>query len=180
MRLVSVTRCFYEITFKSRQSGGVQKEIRLFSEVSFSSISPGESRGEADCLRLSSRNLTVYASRSFRQENPEDANVLAFWMANASELLHFFKKDDQISPYCAASLDVLAGVVQLAFRSLVSVLQADLDTCMAAFLDEANPDDDNDEEMGEFIGREFLGRDASVGKAGLPWASGFSELWRRL
>ena len=44
-----------------------------------------------------------------------DANSLAFWMANASEYLHFLKQDRHVSAYSRDAQDILAESVQSAF-----------------------------------------------------------------
>ncbi|XP_057678192.1 afadin isoform X4 [Corythoichthys intestinalis] len=77
------------------------------------------------------------------QESPEEdqkqkniAGALAFWMANASELLNFIKQDRDLSRVTLDAQDVLAHLVQMAFKYLVHCLQADLNNYMAAFLDD--------------------------------------------
>ena len=60
--------------------------------------------------------FTDRITRSARQARRSDANTLAFWMANASEYLHFLKQDRHISPYSVLAQDILAESVQAAFR----------------------------------------------------------------
>ena len=48
---------------------------------------------------------------------------LAFWMANASELLHFLKADHDTAAYSKDGQQILAQSVQLAFRHLVHCIQ---------------------------------------------------------
>ena len=55
-------------------------------------------------------------SMFFLQENQGNAGALSFWMANASELLHFYKQDGDISRFSLDAQDVLAEAVQVAFR----------------------------------------------------------------
>ena len=76
------------------------------------------------------------------QEHHNDPTALAFWMANASEILHFFKQDGAVQPHSAASQELLAEAVQMAFHHLVRCLQADLQRVMPAFLDPADAADD--------------------------------------
>ena len=76
------------------------------------------------------------------QERNTDANYLAFWMANASELLHFLKSDRQIGAFSLDAQDVLADVVQLAFRHLVTTIQAELANLIGIFLLERDEDDE--------------------------------------
>jgi afadin len=87
----------------------------------------------------------------FFQEEHDNANALAFWMANTSELLHFFKQDRNIGPYSIDSQDVLAEAVQVAFRELVMCLQNDLRQTMPAFLDDSDEDADEDWMMGTLV-----------------------------
>ena len=44
------------------------------------------------------------------------AGALAFWMANASELLNFVKQDRDLSRITLDAQDVLAHLVQMAFK----------------------------------------------------------------
>uniref|UniRef100_A0AAQ4RDQ6 Afadin, adherens junction formation factor a n=1 Tax=Gasterosteus aculeatus aculeatus TaxID=481459 RepID=A0AAQ4RDQ6_GASAC len=64
------------------------------------------------------------------------AGALAFWMANASELLNFVKQDRDLSRVTLDAQDVLAHLVQMAFKYLVHCLQADLNNYMPAFVDD--------------------------------------------
>uniref|UniRef100_A0A669F0W2 Afadin n=1 Tax=Oreochromis niloticus TaxID=8128 RepID=A0A669F0W2_ORENI len=64
------------------------------------------------------------------------AGALAFWMANASELLNFIKQDRDLSRITLDAQDILAHLVQMAFKYLVHCLQADLNNYMPAFLDD--------------------------------------------
>ncbi|XP_055943711.1 afadin-like isoform X2 [Argiope bruennichi] len=78
------------------------------------------------------------------QDRYRDASALAFWLANTSELLHFLKQDRHLSAYTLDAQDLLAESVQLAFRSLVTCLQVELQDAMPAFLEDR--DDINEEE----------------------------------
>uniref|UniRef100_A0A671NHZ7 Afadin n=1 Tax=Sinocyclocheilus anshuiensis TaxID=1608454 RepID=A0A671NHZ7_9TELE len=69
------------------------------------------------------------------------AGALAFWMANASELLNFIKQDKDLSRITLDAQDVLAHLVQMAFKYLVHCLQSDLNNYMPAFLED--PDEQN-------------------------------------
>lgn len=66
-------------------------------------------------------------------------------MANASEVLHFFKQDRDIHPFSQDSQEMLAEAVQMAFHHLVHCLQYDLQRTLHAFIDE----NDDDDEIGE-------------------------------
>lgn len=76
------------------------------------------------------------------QERNSDANLLAFWMANASELLHFLKSDRQIGAFSLDAQDVLAEVVQLAFRHLVTCIQAEIANLVGLFMHDKDEEDE--------------------------------------
>ena len=71
------------------------------------------------------------------EEHGRDAAVLAFWMANASELLHFLKSDRHITSFSHQAQDMLAEAVHLAFKQLVVCLQSDLEMTMPALMSPA-------------------------------------------
>lgn len=50
------------------------------------------------------------------QKQKNIAGALAFWMANASELLNFIKQDRDLSRITLDAQDVLAHLVQMAFK----------------------------------------------------------------
>ncbi|XP_047657596.1 afadin isoform X8 [Tachysurus fulvidraco] len=75
------------------------------------------------------------------QKQKNIAGALAFWMANASELLNFIKQDKDLSRVTLDAQDVLAHLVQMAFKYLVHCLQSDLNNYMPAFLDD--PEEQN-------------------------------------
>lgn len=50
------------------------------------------------------------------QKQKNIAGALAFWMANASELLNFIKQDRDLSQITLDAQDVLAHLVQMAFK----------------------------------------------------------------
>ncbi|XP_036981997.2 afadin isoform X2 [Artibeus jamaicensis] len=70
------------------------------------------------------------------QKQKNIAGALAFWMANASELLNFIKQDRDLSRLTLDAQDVLAHLVQMAFKYLVHCLQSELNNYMPAFLDD--------------------------------------------
>ncbi|XP_067947814.1 afadin-like isoform X2 [Watersipora subatra] len=76
----------------------------------------------------------VHRYRSSPQE-------LAFWMANMSELLHFFKMDKELQKHTQPAQDVLADTVQDAFKDLVYIMQGDLYQSMPAFLSDNDNSD---------------------------------------
>ena len=72
------------------------------------------------------------------------ASYLALWMANASELLHFMKRDRDLGALTSAAQDLLAEAVQDAFGHFVACMEAELEHSMRAFLDPSR-DDLNDD-----------------------------------
>lgn len=52
----------------------------------------------------------------YLQKQKNIAGALAFWMANASELLNFIKQDRDLSRITLDAQDVLAHLVQMAFK----------------------------------------------------------------
>ncbi|KAM7395993.1 hypothetical protein PAMA_007328 [Pampus argenteus] len=81
-------------------------------------------------------NKMVSMMEGVIQKQKNIAGALAFWMANASELLNFIKQDRDLSRVTLDAQDLLAHLVQMAFKYLVHCLQADLNNYMAAFLDD--------------------------------------------
>lgn len=83
------------------------------------------------------------------QEHHNNPTALAFWMANASEVLHFFKQDADIQVYSSDSQELLAEAVQMAFHHLVRCLQGDLQRVMPAFLNPSSVVDDENAPPGK-------------------------------
>ncbi|XP_069035409.1 afadin isoform X18 [Lepisosteus oculatus] len=86
-------------------------------------------------------NKMVSMMEGVIQKQKNIAGALAFWMANASELLNFIKQDKDLSRITLDAQDVLAHLVQMAFKYLVHCLQSDLSNYMPAFLDD--PEEQN-------------------------------------
>lgn len=68
---------------------------------------------------LCSVSLGVAATATL-QKQKNIAGALAFWMANASELLNFIKQDRDLSRVTLDAQDILAHLVQMAFKSVFS------------------------------------------------------------
>lgn len=60
--------------------------------------------------------LMFTALFQYLQKQKNIAGALAFWMANASELLNFIKQDRDLSRITLDAQDVLAHLVQMAFK----------------------------------------------------------------
>lgn len=70
------------------------------------------------------------------QDQYLDPKQLSFWMANASEFLHFLKSDRHISAFSVQAQEVLAESVQLAFRNLAQCFRVELSQTLNQFLSE--------------------------------------------
>ncbi|XP_020826042.1 afadin isoform X16 [Phascolarctos cinereus] len=81
-------------------------------------------------------NKMVSMMEGVIQKQKNIAGALAFWMANASELLNFIKQDRDLSRITLDAQDILAHLVQMAFKYLVHCLQSELNNYMPAFLDD--------------------------------------------
>ncbi|XP_058880194.1 afadin-like isoform X4 [Acipenser ruthenus] len=81
-------------------------------------------------------NKMVSTMEGVIQKQKNIAGALAFWMANSSELLNFIKQDKDLSRVTLDAQDVLAHLVQMAFKYLVHCLQSDLNNYMPAFLED--------------------------------------------
>ncbi|XP_077139323.1 afadin isoform X28 [Ranitomeya variabilis] len=81
-------------------------------------------------------NKMVSMMEGVIQKQKNIAGALAFWMANASELLNFIKQDRDLSRITLDAQDVLAHLVQMAFKYLVHCLQLELSNYMPTFLDD--------------------------------------------
>nr|XP_055042679.1 afadin isoform X22 [Misgurnus anguillicaudatus] len=86
-------------------------------------------------------NKMVSMMEGVIQKQKNIAGALAFWMANASELLNFIKQDKDLSRITLDAQDVLAHLVQMAFKYLVHCLQSDLNNYMLAFLEDPDEQD---------------------------------------
>ena len=60
--------------------------------------------------------VAAYGAAFCLQKQKNIAGALAFWMANASELLNFVKQDRDLSRITLDAQDVLAHLVQVAFK----------------------------------------------------------------
>ncbi|CAH1129505.1 unnamed protein product [Ceutorhynchus assimilis] len=65
------------------------------------------------------------------QDRSTESTSQAFWLANASELLHFLKSDRHVSAFSLQAQDTLADAVQLSFKNLVACLTDELNSGMA-------------------------------------------------
>ncbi|XP_072940434.1 afadin isoform X3 [Epargyreus clarus] len=78
------------------------------------------------------------------QERCTDSAAQAFWMANASELLHFLKCDRHISSFSTQAQDLLPTTVQNAFSNLVSCFQEELSRALGELTRDAGAADATD------------------------------------
>ncbi|XP_071053115.1 afadin isoform X2 [Onthophagus taurus] len=68
------------------------------------------------------------------QDRSTESVSQAFWLANASELLHFLKSDRHVSAFSMQAQDTLADSVQLGFRNLVACLTDELNSVMGGLM----------------------------------------------
>lgn len=74
-----------------------------------------------DCFILTVFNgPSLCSSVVALQKQKNIAGALAFWMANASELLNFIKQDKDLSRVTLDAQDVLAHLVQMAFKLVIA------------------------------------------------------------
>lgn len=73
-----------------------------------------------DCFILAVCNGPSLCSSVVAQKQKNIAGALAFWMANASELLNFIKQDKDLSRITLDAQDVLAHLVQMAFKLVLA------------------------------------------------------------
>ncbi|CAH2075120.1 unnamed protein product, partial [Iphiclides podalirius] len=74
------------------------------------------------------------------QERCTDSAAQAFWMANASELLHFLKCDRHISSFSTQAQELLPQTVQNAFSNLVTCFQEELGRALVTLNSPSLPD----------------------------------------
>lgn len=77
------------------------------------------------------------------QERRLESIAQAFWLANASELLHFLKSDRHVSAFSLQAQDTLADAVQSAFRNLVSCLTDELNAALGSLVSDTTDDHPN-------------------------------------
>lgn len=73
-------------------------------------------QGHSCLLLIFLMSFIVNGSVFCPQKQKNIAGALAFWMANASELLNFIKQDRDLSRITLDAQDVLAHLVQMAFK----------------------------------------------------------------
>ncbi|XP_057307397.1 afadin-like isoform X2 [Hydractinia symbiolongicarpus] len=96
------------------------------------------------------------------QENDRLAGGLAFWMANASELLHFYRQDSTIGPLTKSAQAILAQSIQEAFALLVNAMEEELSLALPAFFDPSEYVDIRSDELNEILNDDLLERAESV------------------
>ncbi|CAH1117411.1 unnamed protein product [Phaedon cochleariae] len=78
------------------------------------------------------------------QDRSTESAAQAFWLANASELLHFLKSDRHVGAFSLQAQDALADAVQLAFRNLVACLVDELNSAMGGLMSVAGDEHPRD------------------------------------
>ena len=111
---ITEVKC-HEVTFQQAPAYALYMCVRSFlngDALCDASLSD-RLQGMKDMLSCSASLLKATVAQSRHIPGP-----LAFWINNISELLHFLRRDGEVSPHCP---DVLASLMQLAayaFRSL--------------------------------------------------------------
>lgn len=87
--------------------------------------------------------LLQHAAKLIRhtvQDRSTESVSQAFWLANASELLHFLKSDRHVSAFSLQAQDTLADSVQLSFRNLVACLTDELNSVISTLMSDVADD----------------------------------------
>lgn len=74
------------------------------------------------------------------QDRSTESSSQAFWLANASELLHFLKSDRHVSAFSVSAQETLADSVQLAFKNLIACLTDELNSVMNNLMSDTSDD----------------------------------------
>lgn len=74
--------------------------------------------------------------RSAIEMHMREPAFLAFWLANSSDLSHFYKQDKQVSPFTIEAQEILYDSIKASFRYLLSCKQIELDAVLHLFFDE--------------------------------------------
>eukprot|EP00111_Clytia_hemisphaerica_P006331 TCONS_00018348-protein len=96
------------------------------------------------------------------QENDCLAGGLAFWMANASELLHFYRQDMDLGPLTQSAQAILAQSIQESFALLVNAMEDELALALPAFLDPSEEVDIHEHDIDAILNDDVLERAESV------------------
>lgn len=65
-----------------------------------------------------------------------DPTYLAFWLANSSDLSHFYKQDKHLSHFTIEAQEILYDSIKASFKYLLSCKQLELDAVLHTFFDE--------------------------------------------
>lgn len=66
----------------------------------------------------------------------DDPTFLAFWLANSSELSHFYKNDKHLSHFTLEAQEILDTSIRASFKYLLNCKQAELNEVLYMFFDE--------------------------------------------
>ena len=67
--------------------------------------------------------------------------MLAFWLANTTELLHFFQQDPQLKHFANDFETSLSQIIHLAYKHFVTCLIKEMQVFLPAFYDDSNEAD---------------------------------------
>lgn len=87
-----------------------------------------------DCFSTSKCRHLYFKEIHFKQSvsfcRSTESSSQSFWLANASEILHFLKSDRHVSAFSLQAQDTLADAVQLSFKNLVACVTDELNSAM--------------------------------------------------
>lgn len=73
--------------------------------------------------------------RNTIEVNMRDPTLLAFWLANSSDLSHFYKQDKHLSHFSIEAQEILCDSVKASFKYFLTCKQHELDMVMHSFFD---------------------------------------------
>lgn len=74
--------------------------------------------------------------RNTIEAHKRDPAFLAFWLANSSDLSHFYKQDKHLSHFTIDAQEILYDSIKASFKYLLACKQLELDTVLDSFFDE--------------------------------------------
>ncbi len=102
--------------------------------------------------------------RDLVDKNRFNKVLLAFWLANGSELLFFIKQDMHLNQVNYDAQEMLADCIQIMFRYLVQIIRNNLETVLSSFVDPSDHVEDVQFDMGSLATTSLpLGNDNNGG-----------------
>lgn len=79
--------------------------------------------------------------RATIEMHQDNSLYMAFWLANSSDLNHFYKQDKHLSHFTLDAQEILCDSVRASFRYLLNRKQIELDEVLHSFLDERDDEE---------------------------------------